>query len=94
MPMFLDLHRRVDGATEADIADAHQADRDRQARFDVDFHGYWFAPHSRTLFCLADAAGAEAVRAVHRASHGLVADEVFEVVGSVEPIPRSGHLIG
>src|SRR3954452_9059430 len=84
MPMFLDVHRCVEGATEQDIADAHGADRDQESRFDVQFRSYWFAPTSRTLFCLAESPDREAVSAVHRVSHGLVADEVFEVVGGAE----------
>lgn len=91
--MFLDVHRGVEGATEDDIADAHRADRDQQSRFDVDFRGYWFSPGSRTLFCIAEGPGPEAVGAVHRVSHGLVADEVFEVVGILEPIGRPGRLL-
>jgi hypothetical protein len=91
MPMFLDVHRCVEGATEADIADAHRADRDRQAPFDVEFRGYWYAPRTGTLFCLADGRDPESVAAVHRASHGLVADEVFEVVGATEPAGRPGR---
>ena len=93
MPMFLDVHRRVEGATEGDIADAHQADRDRQAGFGVDFRAYWFAPRSGTLFCLAESPDPESIGAVHRVSHGLVADEVFEVVGKPETLGRPGRLL-
>lgn len=82
MALYLDLHREVEGATAADIADAHRSDLERQAGFGVRFRGYWFSAAARTLFCLFEGTDPESGQAVHRVSHGLLADEVFEVEGA------------
>jgi hypothetical protein len=81
MALYLDIHRHVEGATADDIADAHRADLDAQWRFGVRFRGYWFSNQGGMLFCLLEAPDSETARAVHRSSHGLLADEIFEVVG-------------
>jgi hypothetical protein len=79
MPLFMDIHYKVEGLTpEAAIA-AHQQDLAVQARFGVRFIRYWYDERTGKVFCLSDAPSAEAVHAVHRASHGLHADEVVEV---------------
>jgi len=81
MTLYMDIHRHVAGATADDIADAHQADLAAQWRFGVRFRAYWFSSPGGTLFCLLEAPDAETACAVHRSSHGLLADEIFEVVG-------------
>lgn len=80
MPLYMDVHPRVEGATAHEIADAHQADRAAQWRFGVQFRGYWFSEAEGKLFCLMRAPDADCAQAVHRASHGLIADEIVEVV--------------
>lgn len=40
---------------------------------------YWVDEGEGKIFCLVDAPDAEAAHALHRAAHGLVADEFFEV---------------
>jgi hypothetical protein len=84
MALYMDIHRGVEGATPADMADAHRADLDEQWRYGVRFLGYWFATASSTLFCLVEGPDPETVRAVHRATHGLIADEIFEIEGPTE----------
>jgi hypothetical protein len=79
--LYMDIHRHVEGATTEDIADAHRADLEAQWRFGVRFCAYWFSTHGGTLFCLLEAPDSETALAVHRSSHGLLADEIFEVVG-------------
>ena len=81
MTLYMDIHRHVAGATADDIADAHQADLAAQWRFGVRFRAYWFSSPGGTLFCLLEAPDSETACAVHRSSHGLLADEIFEVVG-------------
>lgn len=80
MPLFMDVHQKMpEGATAADVAEAHAADMAIQDQYDVTYHHYWVDTNSRKIFCLVEAPSAQAAIAVHREAHGLVADEIFEV---------------
>jgi len=79
MPLFMDIHHKVEGLTPEAINAAHQQDLAVQARFGVRFIRYWYDERTGKVFCLSEAPTPDAVGAVHRASHGLVADEVVEV---------------
>lgn len=80
MPLFMDVHDRVEGATVEDVAAAHRRDLEIQAGYDVRYVRYWFSPETGRIFCLAEAPTADAAARVHRESHGLAADDIFEVV--------------
>jgi hypothetical protein len=81
MPLFMDVHESMpEGATAADVAGAHEADLEVQARHGVKYLRYWVDEASRKVFCLVEAPDADAASAVHREAHGLVADKIFEVV--------------
>jgi hypothetical protein len=75
----MDIHHRVEGLTAEAVNAAHQADLEVQARYGVRFVRYWYDERTGKIFCLSEAPNADAVRAVHRDAHGLVADEVVEV---------------
>ena len=79
MPLFIDVHNHVEGLTEDAVAQAHQADLEHQEKHGVNYLRYWFDEQSGKVFCLVEAPTKEAAIAVHRESHGLVADEVVEV---------------
>jgi len=79
VPLFMDIHHKVEGLTAEAATAAHQADLDVQARYGVRFIRYWYDEKTGKVFCLSDAPSRGAVEAVHRASHGLLADEVIEV---------------
>jgi len=80
MPLYMDVHRQLpDGATAADVADAHAADIAIQDQYGVTYHRYWVDDDSGKVFCLVEAPDAEAAIAVHRDAHGLVADEIYAV---------------
>ncbi len=79
MPLYMDVHRKVDGATSDAVAQAHERDLATQGTYDVRYEKYWFDESSGTIFCLVDAPSKEAAERVHREAHGLVADEIFEV---------------
>jgi Protein of unknown function (DUF4242) len=79
VPLFLDIHHKVEGLTPDGITAAHQQDLAVQARFGVRFIRYWYDERTGKVFCLSEAPDAEAVSTAHRNSHGLVADEVIEV---------------
>ena len=79
MPLFMDVHHKVDGLTADAVAGAHQADLETQGRYGVNYLRYWFDEGSGKVFCLVDAPDAEAAATVHREAHGLVADELVPV---------------
>ena len=83
----MDIHHRVEGLTAEAATAAHQADLDVQARFGVRFVRYWYDEKTGKVFCLSEAPNPEAVMAVHRASHGLLADEIVEVAEGTQHAP-------
>jgi class 3 adenylate cyclase len=74
----MDRHEFV-GLTAQAAAAAHLKDLEVQDRFGVRFLTYWFDEERQTAFCLAKAPDADAVEAVHRASHGFMAYQIIEV---------------
>jgi hypothetical protein len=79
MPLFMDVHS-LDGAVGlGDVAKAHMADLQEQARHDVNYLRYWVDEANGKIFCLVEAPTSAAAATVHREAHGLVADEIYEV---------------
>jgi hypothetical protein len=80
MTLYMDVHNSLpDGTTAADVAGAHAEDLKIQEEHGVRFLSYWVDPEGGKVFCLVDAPSADAAHAVHRAAHGLVADEIYPV---------------
>jgi hypothetical protein len=79
MPLFMDYHRNVDGLTAEAVLDAHRRDLEIQDAHEVQYLRYWFDEDGGKVFCLVDAPSAEAAATVHRAAHGLTADELIQV---------------
>ncbi len=79
MPLFMDVHHKVDGLTAEAVAGAHQRDLEVEEQHGVKYLKYWFDEGSGKVFCLVEAPSKEAAEAVHREAHGLVADEITEV---------------
>ena len=79
MPLYMDIHRKVEGATADAVAEAHVKDLESQGRYGVQYKKYWLDKSSGTIFCLVEAPDKEAAIRVHREAHGLVADEIHEV---------------
>jgi hypothetical protein len=81
MPLFMDVHERLpEGATAQDVAKAHEADLQTQGAYGVKYLQYWVDERDGKVFCLVEAPDADAAHRVHREAHGLVADEIYEVV--------------
>jgi hypothetical protein len=80
MPLYMDVHHKVEGANATDVADAHIKDLQVQDRYGVRYRNYWFDESAGKIFCLVEAPSKEAAEQVHRESHGLVADEIHEVI--------------
>jgi class 3 adenylate cyclase len=74
----MDRHE-FSGLTATMAADMHRRDMDLQDRFGVQLITYWFDDDRQTAFCLAKAANAEALTALHREAHGGIPNSVIEV---------------
>ncbi|RMD94193.1 MAG: DUF4242 domain-containing protein [Calditrichaeota bacterium] len=79
MPLYMDIHKGVDGLTAEAVAGAHKKDLEVQEKYGVKYIKYWFNEEDGTVFCLCEAPDKQAAEAVHREAHGLVADEITEV---------------
>lgn len=79
MPLYMDIHRNVEGLSEQAVAGAHAKDLEVQKKHGVNYLKYWFNEEARRVYCLVEAPTKEAAEAVHREAHGLVADEIVEV---------------
>lgn len=79
MPLYMDVHSIDGGVSVADVANAHKADLETQAKHGVEYKRYWVDEKAGKIFCLVEAPDADAAHTVHREAHGLVADEIFEV---------------
>ncbi len=79
MPLYMDVHRKVEGLTAEAVAGAHQKDLAVQGKHGVTYHRYWFNEETGQVFCLVEAPSKEAAETVHREAHGLTADELIEV---------------
>ena len=79
MALYLDVHNKIDGLTADGAAEAHRKDLEVQQKHGVNYLRYWFDEGTGKVFCLVEAPSKEAAEAVHRESHGSIADEVIEV---------------
>jgi hypothetical protein len=79
MPLYMDVHHKVEGLTAQAVAGAHQQDLAIQDKYGVTYHRYWFNEQTGEVFCLVEAPTKEAASRVHQEAHGLVADELIEV---------------
>ena len=79
MPLYMDMHKKVQGVTAKGVAEAHMKDLKVQGKHGVKYLKYWVDEGTGTIFCLVEAPSKEAAAKVHREAHGLVADEIHEV---------------
>ena len=78
VPFYMDRHE-FSGLTAIDAANMHLKDLAIQDAFGVLLLTYWFDYDRQTAFCLAKAPSGDAVRALHRESHGAIPNQVIEV---------------
>jgi hypothetical protein len=83
MPIYIDVHRDLNGLDSEALGSIHRRDRHVQDKYGVRYLKNWYSPDASSMFCLIDAPSKEVAEAVHRESHGLIADEIIEVVESV-----------
>ena len=79
MPLFLDIHNKINGLTSDAVAEAHKKDLEVQKKYGVNYLKYWFNEKEGRVFCLVEAPDKESAIKVHKEAHGLLADEIFEV---------------
>ena len=79
MPLYMDVHKKVKGATAKTVAEAHGKDLKHQGNYGVKYLKYWYDQRTKTIFCLVDAPNKEAAARVHREAHGLIANEIHGV---------------
>jgi hypothetical protein len=79
MPLYMDVHTIGGGVAIGDVAQAHMADLQTQANYEVQYLRYWVNEDEGKVFCLVEAPSADAAATVHREAHGLVADEIYPV---------------
>ncbi len=79
MPLYMDVHKKVEGASVEDVAAAHMMDLKVQDEYNVRYLRYWFNQEAGKVFCLVDAPSAEAAVTVHEKAHGLRPEEIIEV---------------
>lgn len=79
MPLYMDIHHKVEGLTAEALTHAHEADVKTQEKYGVKYLKYWFDEGNGKVFCLVEAPTKEAAAAVHREAHGLEADEIIQV---------------
>jgi hypothetical protein len=80
MALFMDVHTLEGGVPAKDVADAHDKDLAVQEKYGVSYLRYWVDESAGKIFCLVEADSAEDACIVHREAHGLVADEMYQVV--------------
>ena len=52
MPLFMDVHSLGGGLAVGDVAKAHMADLQTQAKYDVRYLRYWVNEDHGKVFCL------------------------------------------
>lgn len=81
MTLFMDVHHAIPEGVDAQaIAEAHEADLRTQDAYATRYLNYWFDASAGKIFCLVEAPDADTAHTVHREAHGLVADEIYEVI--------------
>ena len=79
MPLYLDVHNKIEGLTTAAVSGAPEKDLAVQHKYGVNYLRYWYDEGTGKVFCLVEAPSKEAAEAVHREAHGLLADDIIEV---------------
>ena len=83
MPLYLDLHELPEGITAAHVAEMHQADLKIEHEYNCRGLTYWCDEKRKTAFCLIDAPNMEALKDLHKHSHGAIPTRIIEVNDSI-----------
>jgi hypothetical protein len=80
VPLYMDVHKVGSKVDATEVAEAHKKDLEVQGNYGVKYLRYWVDQDAGHIYCLAEAPNADAAVRVHREAHGMVADEIHEVV--------------
>src|SRR5689334_5290131 len=86
--LFMDVHHLEPGkVTYADVMAAHSKDLAVQEKFGVTFIKFWLDAAKGDVYCLSTAANSDAITRTHSAAHGLLPNEIYNVIeGQEAPI--------
>ena len=82
MPIYMDAHI-IPGVKAKDVAEAHAKDLIHQDEYGCKCMTYWTDEERENVFCLIEAPDKDAVRGLHKKSHGLVPNKIIEVSSQV-----------
>lgn len=78
---YIDVHKLEPGSVGyLDVAAAHEKDLEVQGKHGVSFISYWLDEEGGHIYCLSHAADASHVESTHAEAHGLIPDEIYEVI--------------
>ena len=80
MPLYMDIHHKVEGLTADAVTHAHEADVQAQEKYGVKYLKYWYDEGNGKVICLIQVPSKELAARAHREAHGLVADEIIELL--------------
>ena len=90
MPLYMDTHERVRAITMAGVTRAYERSLEVQARHGARYLKMWVhqdADDHGRLYCLMEAPNREAVVLAHLDAHGMLPNEIHEVVEAPQEIP-------
>ncbi len=68
MPLYMDVHQKIEGLTADAVTHAHAADVQTQEKYGVEYLKYWYDKSNGKVFCLIQAPNKElAARGVYLA---------------------------
>jgi hypothetical protein len=85
--LYIDVHHLGAGkVTVKDVEAAHQKDLGVQQKYGVNIIKYWFDETNGDVYCLSSSADTQSIRKTHAEAHGLLPDEVYQVIAGQEEI--------
>jgi Protein of unknown function (DUF4242) len=90
VPLYMDTHERVRAITMEGVTRAYERSLEVQAQHGARYLKMWLHQdgddHGR-LFCLVEAPSREAVTLVHLDAHGMLPNEIHEVIEASLEVP-------
>ncbi|WP_423129561.1 DUF4242 domain-containing protein [Gaoshiqia sp. Z1-71] len=78
---FLDIHYLGAGNVTAEaVAEAHEKDLEVQEKYGVNFINYWVDEEAGIVYCLSQAQNPGSVIHTHTEAHGLIPNQIDEVI--------------
>ena len=91
MPIYMDTHERVRAITPEGLTRAYERILEIQGKYGVRYLKLWVSYEPGRMFCLLEAPSKEAALLVHRESHGILPNEIIEVVEAPQEMPLMGQ---